>query len=135
MGAIEVYRIYTYNLRIEDEIRLIALDAMESSMKDEYKNNHIAYLDKKTCRDNFDKHFTKQFNLNSNYKPINSNSMYKEFKVISLKIHEGSYDYPNIQTSKPYLEMKLKTSMKPIMFSSVSVPLKINCKVEYENLN
>jgi len=120
-------------------IRTIALDAIELSLMDEYYIDGIHILDENILIEEINRMMKEKYNLDSKLIPKDSESMYSQFEI------ELDYDLGNftinhakqiyIQGDIPYLKIKGKTSIKPLVLNIKDrVDVNYDIRVTTENL-
>ncbi len=118
-GSFEVYRLVNTNLLVKENIRTIALDAIEIALIDQYYKEGIHVLDEEMLVENLEKMIMKQFNLDRAFRPLDDEQLYGAFEI-NLEYDLGNYikshhDETYMQGNMPFLKVTGETSTKPVV--------------------
>lgn len=133
--GIEVFRIIKLNMDIEKQISIICDDAIELSMDDEFRIDHVSIIDRNRCEELIYHMLMDKFDLDLGLNPRTGSYLAGPLQLTVFDIEEGQYkisgDKP-IQKTNPYVWIKGSVEIKP-MIMNFNQNITINFKIYSDN--
>ncbi|MCT4564970.1 MAG: hypothetical protein N4A68_11760 [Maledivibacter sp.] len=118
--GIETFRIVKLNMDIEKQITIICDDAIELSMDDEFRIDHVSIIDRNLCEELICHMLMDKFNLDSGLNPKTESYLAGPLQLIVFDIEEGQYkisgDKP-IQKTNPHVWIKGSVEIQPMIIN------------------
>ncbi len=109
-------------------------DAIDLSIEDRYKNDHISIVDTSICEELIYQMVMDKFNLDSGLNPSSKSYLASAFKFDVLDIEKGDYEIEGdkpIQKTNPYVLIKGSVEIKPMIINfneNVTIDFEVYCE-------
>lgn len=129
----EALRYVKIHIALSSSIENIAADAIELSIDDKYREEHVSVMDTYLCRNIFLNQLKSYYSLDSSLKPPQS-SYIKAFVIESLSLEPGEYVSginSLVQIREPSLYVKGYITIRPLILgvnTTVNIPFELYAK-------
>lgn len=138
----EVYRIIKIDADLEDSIQIILEDALELSIVDAYRHDHITLMDINVFEDTFYYMLKEKYNLDNNLTPIGDSYFVSPFRIRIIEVDKyinrpdlkeiidvQKRKYPELR--EPVIRVDGEVEIKPIVFNfNQNITLKFSLYAE-----
>lgn len=120
---------------IEKQISIICDDAIELTMNDEFRIDHVSIIDKELCEELIFHMLRDKYDLDSGLNPNQESYLGGPFEITVFDIEEGEHKIVEgkpIQKKNPYVRIEGSVEIKP-MIINYDENVKINFEVYSDN--
>jgi len=126
--GVEFYRLQTYHSTLETKLEIILQDALELSVRDDYRREKISKITASEAEDNIYEILKLELNLDYNLCPLAPSLLQYPLVITDLNIIEGSFSYNGSRyynTQFPSIRIRGYTHQRIILIPFISEELKL----------
>ena len=126
--GVEFYRLQTYHSTLQTRLEIIVQDALELSVRDEYRKERISKITATEAEDNLYEVLKMELNLDYNLRPIAPSILQYPLVITELDIIEGTFSSSGTRyynTQYPSISIKGYTHQRIILIPFISDELKL----------
>lgn len=117
--CLEFYKIYVIRNELITSVKLSAQNALELSMKDDYRREHISIIDEDLFVDIFNKLIIEDLKLDLNNHPSKNSLLENELKIDQMIICSGNIGLDQKQDELPYVKILGSTKYRLALVSMI----------------